>query len=134
MPVDIYKWRSWFISVDNLHEYTTLFWKSIFFESLFWHLFSVQLEEAYWQAFRCKLGELGNAVEIHDCPNKEGFILGQNVRSFIVFHFYEELPILFVCFFFLCCGGSKSPWTSLDSQELYVFMCYFVYIGPTVLQ
>ena len=57
--------------------------------------------------FRCKLGKLGDAVEIHDCQNKKGDILRQNVKSFIVFLFYEEL-LFFVYFLFLMCVPAQS--------------------------
>ena len=73
-------------------------WKKVMFEVL-----------CNWkkQTFRCKLGKLGDAVEIHDCQNKKGIILRQNVKSFIVFLFYEEL-LFFVYFLFLMCVPAQS--------------------------
>ena len=55
------------------------------------------------QTFRCQLGKLGDAVEIHDCQNKKSVILRQNVKSFLVFLFYEELVFLFISYFYCVC-------------------------------
>ena len=73
-------------------------WKKVMFEVLY---------NCKKQTFRCKLDKLGDAVEIHDCQNKEDIILRQNVKSFIVFLFYEEL-LFFVYFLFLMCVPAQS--------------------------
>lgn len=73
----------------------------------------------YRQAFRCKLGELGDDIEIHDCQNKKGFILGHNVKSFTVFHFYEALPFLFLSMLW----RFKVPLNIALLLSLYLLLC-----------
>lgn len=90
------------------------------------------MEETYWQAFRCKLGELGDAVDIRDCQNKENFILEQNVKSFIVFHFYEELPCLLLL---PVLWRFRVPLNiAWFRRALLLYVSCFVYAGPNVLQ